>query len=276
LGAVCTQNKLDLCTTALDLFVKMSENDPVLNVVTGGKWRSHGDGWGLAGIGIARGERGVPAVLFHKSIIPVYDPYSLKILELFKSRILRLSGVYLIAHSRLSSASEPYGERYAHPFEVRFGDTNYLWLVHNGGIDKVSLARELESLNPYYYTDSWIAAIYLAKRLEQCVKTSSDLDNCVAEVYMSLAEYVKEGSALDTALLLLYSGEPALYATYYTRGLSDPALEEYHRLYALTGESSWIVASSTIKHYTQGATSLEQGVYRVDEKGLRKIESFTH
>ena len=254
----------------LDVFTKMSEYDVFLEKITSGRRKSHGDGWGLAGVGVIRD---TPAILFHKSILPIYHSVSRDVLELFMNRIKRYETVYLVIHARLSSASEPYGERYTHPFEVEIGDSgNYLWLVHNGGVNKRELGKEIGLTNPYYYTDSWVTALYIARYLEKCVSSPDDIENCIVTAYTGITKYVVEGSALNTGLLLFWNGKPYLYTTYYYReGGKDGDRKEYYQLHMYIDEHNGVIASSTIRNYIDNVKPVDNGIYRVEVGKVIKI-----
>ncbi len=251
--------------------VEASAYDPYLEAASKGKRVSHGDGWGLAAIGIARGR---PVVLNHKSILPIYNEMSRSILELFMDRLGMYDELYLAIHARASSRGEPYGAEYAHPYRV---DTEFgaIWFVHNGGVDKVSIAREL-GLSPWLYTDSQMLAIYIAKRLERCATKLDDLDSCVASIYRDARRFLSTCSALHTGLLVLYQDAARLYASAYVAEWDKCNDEKklYYQLYSFAKPSIVAMASSTLMLYVGKAIELapvSHGVYRLEIDRIEKI-----
>ncbi len=249
-------------------FIDASENDVYLQKISSRK--SHGDGWGLAAIGLTDGE---PVVIFHKTILPIYHDLSRDEIELFIERMNRYDQLYLLLHARLSSRREPYGERYTHPFEVLYDDLA-IWFIHNGGVDKKELGKTL-GLNPIYYTDSWIAAYYIAKYLRQCIVKPEDMDNCVVRAYDELLKYTL--SALNTGLLLLYGNNIRLYTSYYLspskRG--DENLINYYQLHYLKLRELASIGSSTLKHYIdKRLESLEMGLYRLEPGDIATLKNY--
>ncbi len=244
--------------------VEASAYDPYLEAVSRGRRASHGDGWGLAAIGIARGR---PVVLNHKSILPIYHEISRSVLELFMERLGMYDELYLAIHARASSRGEPYGAEYAHPYRV---DTEFgaIWLVHNGGVDKISIARELR-LSPWLYTDSQMLAIYIAKRLERCATKLEDLDSCVADIYRDARRFLSTCSALHTGLLVLYQDTARLYASAYVAEWDrcDNERKLYYQLYSFTKPGIVTITSSTLTLYIGKAIELapfNHGIYRLE------------
>ncbi len=253
--------------------IEASAYDPYLEAVTKGKRVSHGDGWGVAAIGIARGK---PVVLHHKSILPIYHEMSRPIIELFMDRLGMYDELYLALHARASSTGEPYGAEYAHPYRV---DTQFgaIWLVHNGGVDKIAIAKEL-GLTPWLYTDSQLLAMYIARKVESCAKKLDDLDSCVADAYRDARRFLPSCSALHTGLLVLYQDTVRLYVSAYV-GDWDRCSDErklYYRLYSLAKPSIAAIASSTLSLYIGKALELahlEHGVYRLGIGRVDRISS---
>ncbi len=264
------QENEEIFINYLKTHVKASENDPFLNKITSGKKKSHGDGWGLTGIGYC--EKNIPAILIYKTILPIYHDLSREVLELFINRMKKYGELYLILHSRVGSKKEPYGEKYTHPFEI-IGDEYVLWFIHNGDVDKKELALEL-GINPWLYTDSWIAAIYVSRRIKQCVSSEKDLDNCVYEAYNSLSKYIVSRSALNTGLLILYNNNPYLYSSYILgeEAREHEELVKYYQLYSCkNNEFNTIVSSTTAYYLGQDCIEIDQGVYKLSFEKLEKI-----
>lgn len=254
-------------------FIRASERDVLLEKARKISSKlSHGDGWGLVAIGLADTS---PAILFHKTIIPIYHDLSREIIELFLNRIALYNDVKILLHTRLSSRREPYGEKYTHPFEVA-SDKIALWFIHNGGVDKKDISKEL-GLNPYYYTDSWIGAIYISNYLNKCIVKESDIDNCVVEAYRNLVKYTLENSALNTGLLILYDEKPHLYTSFYVREYKDmdSNWREYYNMYSFVHGDFSVVSSSTTRFYSKrDFKSIEQGLFIVRNNGLVKLDSY--
>uniref|UniRef100_A0A7C4D7T6 Glutamine amidotransferase type-2 domain-containing protein n=2 Tax=Staphylothermus marinus TaxID=2280 RepID=A0A7C4D7T6_STAMA len=263
-------DKIDVFKDILNSFIKSSERDILLEKLSNRS--SHSDGWGLASIGLANN---TPSILFHKTLLPIYHSQSRDIVELFIKRMELYDNIKVIVHSRLSSRREPYGERYSHPFEVLENNLT-IWFIHNGGVDKKELSKEI-GINPYYYSDSWISAIYISKYLNKCVEKETDLDNCVIDSYRNLIKYTIENSALDTGLLLLYKDTPYLYTSFYVKGYMEmnDDRKEYYNMYKYVEEGFIAVSSSTVKYYSSRDFSLiEQGLYSIRNNNLVKLDSY--
>ncbi len=256
----------------INAFIKASKNDVYLEKISRSGRKSHSDGWGLAGIGLVDVH---PVILYYKTILPIYHSVSREILNLFNTRIKHYNELFLVLHVRLSSIKEPYGEKYVHPFEVKISKRGILWFIHNGEVDKTTLYREAGVESPYYYTDSWIAALYLAKYMEKCIARVDDVENCVVEAYNKLLEYVV--TALNTGLLVFYDNQPFLYASFYHREYNKLEHERkiYYQLRMYRETETSVIASSTIDYYIGGMEEAEQGLYRVLPGKIIKIANFT-
>ncbi|MET1160664.1 MAG: hypothetical protein ABWW65_06860 [Thermoprotei archaeon] len=253
----------------IEYFIRASEKDVLLEKIS--RYSSHGDGWGLAGIGLSSNK---PVIFYQKSLLPVYHGISRDLLVNLISKTELYDETYLLIHSRLASKTEPLGEKYSHPYEERIGNKLILWFIHNGSVDKASLANTLGISDPWYYTDSWIATKYIAKNLETCI-TEKNIDHCIVTIYENLRKYTR--SALNTGLLILYDQKPYLYAShYYIKDIEEQLdRREYYSLYAYQDQDIALIASSTIKHYSDHSMyQLEQGIYRVEPGKITLIHSF--
>lgn len=252
------KNYPDLLKQLVKQFVKASSNDVYL------RGRRHSDGWGYAGFGFLE-QREIPVLMFYKTISPIDSSYSLEIIEALLSRASKFNTLYLILHSRLAGSIEPYGEIYAHPYVVEEKRFN-LWFIHNGGVDKFKLAENL-GLNPLLYTDSWLAALHLAKQISGCNEIN---DECVTSAYIELNKFVTKGSSLNTALMVLTERGASLYTTYMP---SDEALYDvYYKLYVYSDNDNVAVFSSTVAYYLEEnggfkgkVKPLEKGIYKLTE-----------
>lgn len=255
----------------INAFIRSSEYDHYLTMISRAR-KSHGDGWGLAGIGLIHDE---PTILFHKDILPIYHSLSRDIINLFINRIKRYDEIYLILHARLSSIKEPYGMIYAHPYEARIGEKGFLWFIHNGGIDKIRIYREAGVETPYYYTDSWIASLYIARNLSRCIEKTVDIDNCIVEVYEKLVENVL--SALNTGLLVYLENKPFLYASFYYKNFDelDSRKKDYYQLKTYSSKTLNLVVSSSIDYYIKHVKNIQQGIYKILPDKIIKIVNFT-
>ncbi|AFK50575.1 hypothetical protein TCELL_0150 [Thermogladius calderae 1633] len=248
-------------------FVESSRFDEYLSRLTNGRTYSHDDGWGLAGVGAVKSGF---AVVYHRSLLPLFSASSLAELQLLLDRLKRYDSVYLIAHARKSSRSEPYGLEYTHPFKFEVGG-GVFWFAHNGGVDKKSLAK-LMGINPWVHVDSELAGMYLARRLSEC---KSRLEDCLLDAYRGLVKYTTSG--LNTLLLLLSGENPRLFVTYFFKKTGDRArdgaLKEYFQLYLLEEGGLKTVASSTVAKYYGGGgfQPLDEGLYELGLGGLRRI-----
>lgn len=263
-------NYYELFREVLYYFKSSSENDVVLKKIS--SISKHRDGWGLVAVGSADN---YPAVLFHKTVLPIDHDLSRQVVELFLERLKMYDNVKILVHTRLSSRREPYGEKYTHPFEV-IGNKLTIWFIHNGGVDKKSLGKEI-GVYPYLYTDSWIAAMYVSKYLDKCVVNENDLDNCVTNTYRKLVEYTIDGSALNTGLLVLYGDKPYLYASFYVKKYDEMSIDrrEYYNMYSYVEGEFTAVASSTIKYYSsRDFKPIKQGLFLIENSGLREIDNY--
>ncbi|MGC9012201.1 class II glutamine amidotransferase [Thermogladius sp.] len=248
-------------------FVESSRFDEYLSRLTNGRAYSHDDGWGLAGVGVVRSDF---AVVYHRSLLPLFSPPSIVELQLLLDRLKRYDSIYFIAHARKSSRSEPYGLEYTHPFKFELGG-GVFWFAHNGGLDKKSLAKML-GVNPWVHVDSEVAGMYLARRLSEC---ESGPEDCLLDAYRGLVEYTTSG--LNTLLLLLSGESPRLFVTHFFKktgdGARDEALREYYQLYLLEDGHLKAVVSSTVTRYYGGGgfKPLDEGLYELGLNGLRRV-----
>jgi len=257
-------------TDVFKAFVESSRRDDYLAKLTEGRSFSHDDGWGIAGVGIAGSEY---AVLYHRSLLPIFHSHSEAELEFILDRLRRYDKIYFISHARKSSRREPYGEEFVHPFKYEF-EKGVAWFAHNGGVDKRSLGKVLK-VNHLLRVDSDIAGLFIVDRLSKC---TSEIGECVADAYKELTGYVPEGGALNTLLLLLSETGPRLYVSYFykeaTKGI-DRLYRDYYKVFSLESDDYIAVSSSTLLNYynTSNVRELEEGLYELSERGLRKLST---
>jgi predicted glutamine amidotransferase len=185
--------------------------------------KQHGDGWGFAAASRA-------GFMHYKSGIPAWeDPTAVPLREV------------VLAHARAASPGEPLGPAHAHPYMVYTPDGRILFVAHNGSVDKKAMAAEV-GVDPSLYTDSYVLALFLARRWEAPQRAFED----------SL-RYVK--TALNVAVLELPSLTAHVY-TYY-RGP-----REYYALYLIEeGEAKAVASSTLLRHLEARGRELENGTY---------------
>lgn len=257
-------------TDIFKAFVESSRRDDYLARLTGGRSLSHDDGWGIAGVGAAGPEY---AVLYHRSLLPIFHTHSRAELELIVERLRRYDKIYFIAHARKAGRREPYGEEFVHPFKYEFGKS-VAWFAHNGGVDKKSLGKVL-NVNHLSRVDSDIAGLFIVDKLSKC---TGEIGECVADAYEELTRYVPEGGALNTLLLLLSESGPRLYVSYFYKETArevDRLYRDYYKVFSLESDDYIAVSSSTLLNYynTGNVRELEEGLYELSEKGLRKLST---
>ncbi|WP_448578605.1 class II glutamine amidotransferase [Thermosphaera sp.] len=266
-------DKIELITEA---FVKSSEHDRYLEKASGGKSSSHDDGWGMVAIGLAGGK---PSVLQHRSIRPVFDVESLRMINLLRSRLKRYDEVVILIHSRKASRNEPYGEDYLHPF-ITLLENGAAWFAHNGGADKLKLANLL-GVYPWIRVDSELLGYYIVEKIDDCLRNGSGLDECVAETYDSSMEFIPSCNGFNTGLMMLLGNNPYLYSTHWVgQPCSDQALLDYYKIVAFKIGDSMVAGSITILDYLPQDSSiseisiLEPGLYRVLKTGLTRLKKY--
>jgi predicted glutamine amidotransferase len=185
--------------------------------------KKHGDGWGF----VATSKTDF---IYYKSGLPAWeDPTSV----VMKDAVL--------AHARAASPGEPIGPAHAHPYMVYTPDGRILFVAHNGYVDKRAMAAEL-GIDPSRYTDSYVLALYLARRWD-----------APQEAFKETLKYVK--TALNVAVLEL----PDLTAHVYTY-YKGP--REYYALYLVeTDDAKAVVSSTLLKYLDIKGRELENGTY---------------
>ncbi|MEZ0394473.1 MAG: hypothetical protein ABWK00_05485 [Desulfurococcaceae archaeon] len=276
IAAVASGEGVGLLSAALKALARASAYDPYLAKATGGRASEHGDGWGLVAVGF-RGD--VPAVIYHRTLEPMFSSSSARLIEQLSRRLSSYELVFLLAHSRRSSVSEPYGEEFLHPFLYDVGQYT-AWFAHNGGADKRGLAR-LFGLKPWLHVDSELLGSYIVSNALECAGSGRGLEECFLEAYCASIGYVVRGSALNSALLLLGHEGARLFASQATVGVEKGTpLEEYYRMVLLRGNGLVAVSSVTVgeelsKELGARVEGLEQGLYAVGEGGITFVGSLS-
>lgn len=255
-------------------FTLSSLHDPYLAELSGGKYVSHGDGWGLAAVGVVRGEL---TVAHHKSLEPIFNHSSQRVLDLFLDRVSSYEQLYLVLHARRASLREPYGLEYVHPY-MRLSESGVAWFVHNGGANKKALAEKL-GVYPWIRVDSELLGHYVMDHVLSCAESGVDVDTCVVEAYTEAKGYVVSNSALNSALLVLHRDTPRLYVTFWVREPRTPRVVDYYTLLARErvngGETTLICSKSTgeyLLHFSPGDLHpLEPGVYSVGPGSIKRL-----
>ncbi len=259
-GEASTLRLLRLLSRA---FLSAVERDKLLAPVYGGY--RHCDGYGYV-VAVWRAGSETPHIAYvrHDTLSCSENLSSLRrsvgeVLEL----AARGDKYIVVLHARKAGRGEPRGPLHAHPYRVEVETPNgplELYVAHNGGMDKEELAATL-GLPPARYTDSHLAALYLARSLSE--------GSTLLEAYRSLKRYVKETSALDTAAMLW----PRLYLTGYVRPREEHRYR-YYQPFMFEGDRIIGYVSSTVKQYADGLSlPLEyreiQGVFvEVDARSL--------
>jgi len=256
----------------LAAFVESNRFDPYLERVSGGRYYSHDDGWGLAAVGY--GEN--PSVIYHRMIEPIYYESSLRMLDLIAKRLQRYSEVYLLLHARKSSRNEPYGGEYVHPF-MRLLENGAIWFAHNGGAMKNELAREL-GVYPWVRVDSELLGYFIMGAIDECLSSGGGLDNCVGDAYVKGLNYIPSGSGYNTGLLALVGREASLYLSHRVVGNPSQELMDYYSMVSYASREVLIAGSITIRNYLPkkitrhlNESIIEPGVYKVTAGNLVKL-----
>ena len=185
--------------------------------------KQHGDGWGFA----AASRTGF---VYYKSGLPAWeDPTVIPLKET------------VLAHVRAASPGEPLGPAHAHPYMIYLPDGRVLFVAHNGSVDKKAMASDV-GVDPSPYTDSYVLALFLARRWEAPQRAFEDA-----------LRYVK--TALNVAVLEL----PGMTAHIYTH-YKGPS--EYYALYLIEeGDARAVVSSTLLRHLDMRGRELENGTY---------------
>lgn len=271
LGLVTSEISSDYLYDIMRAFVLSNMHDPYMAKLTGSKSYSHDDGWGLVATGYVHDQ---PTSAFYKSVEPVFHESSIKILKLFVKRIINYKPLYLIIHARKASPMEPYGVEYAHPY-MRLSENGVAWFMHNGGAYKTAIAEKL-GVNPWIRVDSELLGYYLMDNILSCAEGGNDLDSCVVEAYVEARNYVVKGSALNTALLLLFRNKPYLYITHWLREVSEDVKRDYYTIVAYKSQRLIFAGSISIKEYAptfiaNNIVRLDPGIYRLEPGDIVKI-----
>jgi glutamine amidotransferase len=193
--------------------------------------RRHGDGWGFA---VVQG----PRVFYYRSSIPAWeDPTCIP------------AGDVVLAHARDASEGEPVGVLHAHPYMVHADDGRTLFVAHNGSVDKRALAPLAGVGSPELHTDSFVLALFLARRWHAPERAIEEA-----------LKYVK--SALNLVVLELPGARVHVHAYY-----KDSQNRKYYALYLARGGGAVAVMSSTLLRHIDAdrfeIRELESGTYLV-------------
>jgi len=240
------RDKLAQVKNLIDAFVKASENDPHLLEVTGGKFRSHDDGWGYALIG--EWLNGGINVLHYRTIKPVYE--DLDGLYKLVNSLERLKWFIALIHSR--KASKGYGRTLndVHPFHSVNIEGADFWLAHNGSVNVHALNQELSSSTISVRSDSLALALHLSKHPLKDFNTELKelIINGSVRTALSLGILIAEAGTAPRLKILnfnIYEGRNEIKAKYY-------------RLYSYFREGHKAVLSSTIAEvYEEPSMSLK-------------------
>lgn len=235
--------------------VEASEDDPYLRKLIGDGRHCHGFGYALAGRVGASWEVVWARYDAKGGQVDEGEACEANLRELARaaaslgSAIEGYEEVALTLHSR-RTASEPRGTANAHPFRAELilsagGRTEpfELYLSHNGGVDKLSLAEELGLEGAEQMTDSHVLTHYLAHRLR-----GADLGSLparVAEVARSIRRMVR--SSLDLNLLFFgRSTGPLLLSVGYVVSRDEDRIRYYEPV-LVRGEGISGYVSSTVR-----------------------------
>jgi len=208
--------------------VESSQNDPYLHMFS--KRYRHEHGWGYA---IACFEEDFSTIFFGKSLKPIYnDDLAGKIAEYLEKYEVCLGMI----HSRLASKKEPINIYSTQPFHHNLGKHGHLWFIHNGSVDKESLAKILnkeELLKTH--SDSYFASLLVAKN----IIAKQDLVKAVIGVLV----YVR--TAFNVGIMILNNNGSKLFTlNYFTPKMKY--FKDYYKLYSVSKGNTKIIASSTI------------------------------
>ena len=203
----------------------------------------HNDGWGI--IAINSGPESLTK-LFYKSTKPIFDEDTSWIRS-----IVGPGPISGMIHARKASDGEPKNVDSSHPHEVFVGD-GFLYLVHNGSVDKSLIARHMADnfgykINIDEISDTKALLILLSAIYE---KTQSLEDSL-----MELAQLSRDLGIIKTSLNIgvmhvSEKGEELFAASMYNRNTwSNESKRKYIDMYLLKDEDNVIVASPTLVDY---------------------------
>ncbi len=214
-------------------FINSSKNDPYLSSIS--KFKSHNHGWGYS---IICFNKGVAQIFHGKSLKPIYDDpianYSY-ILEPLSSN----DTCFGMIHVRLASRKEPINLFSTQPFFLNLENLGYMWFIHNGSVNKNTIAKILgkEELMETY-SDSYLASMLIAKKYmggENIVKVIKD---CI--------KYVK--TAFNIGIILMNTDKLITVAMKYLVPERETInrYSNYYKLYHVSKDGFKAIVSSTI------------------------------
>lgn len=262
---------LRVVSSLASLLPRAASRDPYLEAIAGDGRHCHGYGY-VAALKVGGSWRVIYERFDAHPDLPGEEACEAN-LKALSEAVERLSGILevadeaaLILHSRRTRA-EPRGITGAHPFReevvVNIEGSEVLaevYLAHNGGVNKESLAGELglKSLAKTY-TDSHIVLKKLAASLR-----GSRWDEVVERIASRVREVLPHvKSALDLLVMVNAPGsEPIVAAVGYVADPSDRDRWEYYKPIVVSGEGYSAYISSTLWDLAQ-----EEGIpvrdYRV-------------
>lgn len=220
----------------IDKLVKSAKHDPRAT------WddKMHNDGWGI--VLVSRGP-GSLAKLFYKSIKPIFDDDISWIRSIIGSG--PISGMI---HARKASDGEPKNVDSSHPHEVFVGD-GFLYLVHNGSVDKLLIAGYMADEFGYKLSTGEISD---TKALLILLSAIYEKTQNLEAALMELAQLSRNLGIIRTSLNIgvmhvSEKGEELFAASMYSRNTwSDERKRNYLDMYLLKDEDNIIVASPTL------------------------------
>ncbi len=216
-----------------DSLIKVAESD-VIGVLSGID-ENHPDGWGLYYLNLSKKNK-----LMYKSGNAIFSEHStcrdiLRVIESYS----RDDTCVILAHVRAASTGEPLGTEHSHPYTYLTRKGVEVVFAHNGAVYKDKLA-EVVRVNPSKFTDSCIAGLYIAFKIEQ----GEPVPQVLKEL---MRDYTK--TAFMTVSILNEGENVQIYVTsHLVERYSHRA--SYYRLFRIdVDEQTRVYMSSSLAHH---------------------------
>jgi predicted glutamine amidotransferase len=186
------------------------------------KLNCHPDGWGY----VISSEAGL---FYFRSDRPMYEEE--QVIPQIKGR------AYAIFHARKGLDGTPVKRKFSHPFLAQ-NEESFVFLAHNGSVDKARLVRELGFSGEA--VDSELALRFILQK--------SSLEEGTKE----LEDYTEKNGGLDLLILQVdKNGEETrlLAKQYYRKEPGRPDLTEFYAMYHQYLPGGEAIFSSTLNDY---------------------------
>lgn len=230
---------MELAKKIIQATVLASKNDKYKDAL--GYGPEHGDGWGTISFSLSPDNTAKKAY-YYATIDPIFEDSDgvNELIELVTNSQRTLT----VIHSRYTSAGSSNVFN-THPFH--FAGKNFeMWFVHNGTMNKTSLAKKLELSPPKEVSDTYLLGSFIYQGVEKL-----DLKHLVNQ-FKKATTHTK--SAMNT-MSIFHTVDGKLYATitsYVAKNLlQNREAVNYYKLFAFESEEIFTVVSSTIADIIQ-------------------------